>query len=291
MDSSLISLIVPVYQVEKYLEDCIKSLLLQTYKNIEILLIDDGSLDGCGRICDEYAEKDARIRVVHQENRGTSAARNAGMRLARGEYMGFVDADDCLSPVYVEELYGLICQYHADIAACAYTRDWKSVPKIIQNAPSGTCLDARQMLKEWHGKRKKIETSVCNKLYKKNTLINDTHPILFPEGTRYEDVYVSHLMVHNAKKVVITDRALYMYRVRSGSLKQSGITQEKACQNVKAQMARLDFFLGNGMKASCRRLAKGFFLHLLMFEWKLKGKWDPPVRKRELIKYLIDAMM
>lgn len=291
MDSSLISLIVPVYQVEDYLEDCINSLLAQTYKNIEILLIDDGSADGCGRICDAYAGKDARVRVVHQENQGTSAARNTGMRLARGEYIGFVDADDCLSPVFVEELYALICRHHADIAACTYTRDWESVPKTMQGAPSGICLEAQQILKEWHGKRKQIETSVCNKLYKKSILLHDTHPILFPEGTRYEDVYVSHLMVQNAGKVAITERALYMYRVRSGSLKQSRITKEKACQNVKAQMARLDFFRENGMKASSRRLAKGFFLHLLMFEWKLKGKWDPPVRKRELLKYLIDAMM
>lgn len=291
MDSSLISLIVPVYQVEAYLEDCIKSLLVQTYKNIEILLIDDGSPDGCGRICDAYARKDARVRVVHQENQGPSEARNTGMRLAEGEYIAFIDSDDRISPVYIEFLYDLICRYHADIAVCKYVRSWEAVDKAMLNIWKETCMDSRRMLLEWHGKRKKIETVVWNKLYKKGVLLNDMYPIFFPVGTKYEDVYVSHLMVYNAKRVAITDQALYMYRVRNGSTKNSGMTREKACQNVKAQLARLEFFRENDMKASSKRLLKGLFLHYLLFDWKLKGKWNPPVRKRELLKYLIDVMM
>lgn len=291
MDSSLISLIVPVYQVEDYLEDCIKSLLDQTYKNIEILFIDDGSLDGCGRICDAYADRDARIRVVHQKNQGPSEARNTGIRLAEGEYIAFVDSDDLVSPVYIEKLYALLCQHHADIAVCDYVRNWENVDKDGSGVCHEICLDSYRMLMEWHGKRKRLETVVWNKLYKKSVLLNDMCPVFFPAGTKYEDVYVSHLMVQNAENIAITDQALYMYRVRNGSTKNSGITREKACQNIKAQLARLEFFRKNNMKASSRRLMKGLFLHILMFDWKLRGRWNSPVRKRELLKYMIDVMM
>lgn len=291
MDSSLISLIVPVYQVEDYLEDCIKSLLVQTYKNIEILLIDDGSPDGCGRICDAYAGKDARIRVVHQENRGLSGARNAGIRLAKGEYIAFIDSDDLISPEYVEILYDMIHRNHAEIAVCDYARVRKELDQTTSASPQEICLPSRQMLLEWHGKRKRFETVVWNKLYHRSIFINGASPILFPEGKEHEDVYVSHLLVQNAGKITITSQKLYMYRRRGGSIKNQRITEEKASGNLKAQLARLDFFRENDMKASSGRLIKGLFLHYLMFDWKLKGKWSPPVRKRELLKYLIDAMM
>lgn len=291
MDSSLISLIVPVYQVEDYLEDCINSLLAQTYKNIEILLIDDGSPDGCGRICDAYAGKDAKVWVVHQENQGLSGARNTGIRLAKGEYIAFIDSDDLVSPVYVEILYDMIRRYHAEIAVCDYARGKEELDQTISAAPQEICLPSRQMLLEWHGKRKRVETVVWNKLYQRSLFINETYPIQFPERKEHEDVYVSHLLVQNAGKIAITSQKLYMYRRRGGSIKNQKITKEKAAGNLKAQLARLSFFQENDMKASSRRLLKGLFLHFLMFDWKLKGRWDSPVRKRELLKYLIDAMM
>lgn len=118
----LISIIVPVYQVKDYVGDCVESLCRQTYTNLEIVLVDDGSTDGSEVICDDYARRDNRIRVIHQENQGLSAARNAGLDQATGEYVAFVDSDDVVLPSYIEELYRLIKKYHADIAACAYAR-------------------------------------------------------------------------------------------------------------------------------------------------------------------------
>lgn len=291
MNSSLISIIVPVYQVEDYLEDCIKSLLCQTYENIEILLIDDGSPDGCGRICEEYARKDERVRAVHQKNRGLSGARNTGLRLAAGEYIAFIDSDDLISPVYIEALYGMIVRHHADIAVCDYARNLEDMAEKLSDTRQEICLNAHQMLSKWHGKRKRIETVVWNKIYQKNIFINDTRPILFPEGKEHEDVYVSHLLVQNAGRIAITDQKLYMYQMRGGSIKNQRITEEKAVRNLEAQLARLDFFRENDMKAGSRNLLIGLFLHYLMFSWKLKGRWRPPVRKRELIKYMFDAMM
>ena len=114
----LISVIIPVYNVEKYLRECLDSVLAQTYKNLEIILIDDGSPDNCGKICDEYAQKDNRIKVIHQVNQGVSAARNAGLKVATGEYIAFVDSDDFIKPDMYEYLYALISKEHADMAMC-----------------------------------------------------------------------------------------------------------------------------------------------------------------------------
>ena len=118
----LVSIIVPVYQVKNYVGECVESLLRQTYTNLEILLVDDGSTDGSGAICDEYARGDNRIRVIHQENQGLSSARNTGLDQAKGEYVAFVDSDDAVRLDYIETLYDLADRYQADIAVCAYER-------------------------------------------------------------------------------------------------------------------------------------------------------------------------
>lgn len=118
----LISVIVPVYKVEEYLPQCIESILAQTYRNLEIILIDDGSPDRCPQICDEYARKDPRICVIHQKNQGVSAARNAGLERATGDYIGFVDGDNSISPVMYENLLKLIEQYRVQIAMCRFRK-------------------------------------------------------------------------------------------------------------------------------------------------------------------------
>lgn len=121
----LISIIVPVYNVEQYLDDCLISIINQTYKNLEIILIDDGSTDKSGKICDEYAKKDSRIIVIHKENGGVSSARNAGLRIAKGAYIGFVDPDDWIAEDMYEVLYSNAKKYDADVSVCKY--------KIVKN--------------------------------------------------------------------------------------------------------------------------------------------------------------
>ena len=124
----LISVIVPVYRVEKYLSRCVDSILAQTYRNLEILLVDDGSPDRCPQICDEYAKKDPRVRVVHQKNLGVSAARNAGLDRARGDYIGFVDSDDSIDPEMFEKLFYLNEKYHTPISMCRYCEVYADEP-------------------------------------------------------------------------------------------------------------------------------------------------------------------
>ncbi|MBO4674921.1 MAG: glycosyltransferase [Elusimicrobiaceae bacterium] len=123
MSSPLISIIVPIYNVEKYLSQCLDSIVAQTYQNLEIILVDDGSPDNCGKICDEYAAKDSRIKIIHQVNAGLSAARNAGLEIAMGEYIGFVDSDDYIESDMYEYLYGLIKRDNAAMAMCAICQD------------------------------------------------------------------------------------------------------------------------------------------------------------------------
>ncbi len=282
----LISVIVPVYQVKDYLDECIQSLSRQTWRNMEILLIDDGSTDGSSAICDRYAGKDSRLRVFHQGNQGLSGARNEGLRQAKGEYIAFVDSDDLVSPIYIEELYHLIRKYDADISVCDYSVNWETVDREHRNDLKSICLDSERMLMEWHGKRKRVETVVWNKLYRREILLSSVQPALFPEGKLHEDVYVSHQIVQHARRIAVTEEKLYMYRQRESSIKNSGITEEGVRQNLDAQAARLDFFYHRGMKGSCRRLAVGYLLHVLMFGWKLMRAGKIGIKISNELSYL-----
>ena len=127
--SCCISVIVPVYQAESYLPRCMESIRLQTWQSYEVILVDDGSLDAGGALCDSYAQQDARIRVIHQENRGLSAARNAGIKKANGEWVAFVDADDAVAPSYLETLYQAAVMKHCDISQCGFEQFDKQLPE------------------------------------------------------------------------------------------------------------------------------------------------------------------
>lgn len=261
----LISIIVPVYQVEGYLRECIDSLINQTYENIEILLIDDGSTDKSGQICDEYAKKDNRIRVVHQDYKGVSATRNTGLKNVRGEYIAFVDSDDIVSSEYVEVLYNLIKEYSADISICHYLRSEKADISMLNESdimPTVVSMQSQELLQKWHGRYKKIETVVWNKLYHKSIFQNN---ISFPEGKIHEDTYVSHILVSNADRIVITEQKLYLYRVRHGSITKTKATKESKRQDLEAQKARMKYFRDRHMYGSYLRCLKGHLLHRVKY--------------------------
>ncbi len=265
-EGKTVSIIVPVYQVREYLDVCVQSVLAQTYTDLEIILVDDGSTDGSEKICDRYAETDERVRVVHQKNKGLSGARNEGLKLAKGEYIAFVDADDKVSPFFIELLYELAEKYHARIAVCSYEKGRELSGKIKRK--KAYVVGSDKMLREWHGKRKKLETVVWNKLYHRSIFEVEKGNV-FPEGKLHEDVYVSHLFVQRAGRVAITGEKLYLYRTRTGSIKKSPVTEERVDQNLDAQRARLAFFEKEGMHGSCRRLKWGFGLHVMMYRWRL----------------------
>lgn len=204
----MISVIVPVYKVEPYLRQCVESVLNQTYRDLEILLIDDGSPDRCGEICDEYARKDNRVRVFHTENRGLSAARNLGLREARGEYIGFVDSDDWIEEEMFEVLLKRIEETGADISECGV---WFVYPKRT--------VEADGLLEKAFTKEEalaalifnNLKSFAWNKVYRKDLWDG----IFFPEGHVFEDVATTYKIILGAGKVASITRCLYHYRRRT----------------------------------------------------------------------------
>ncbi len=203
----LISIIIPVYNVEKYLRECLDSVLAQTYKNLEVILIDDGSPDSCGKICDEYAAKDNRIKVIHQTNQGVSAARNVGLDAARGEYIGFVDSDDYIQPDMYEYLYQLISKDNADIAMCnvIQTDTFKSTSPIQENYRLIKNKDLFDY-SDW--------MYLVNKLFK-NTIFKN---LSFQMGASAgEDSYIMFHIIKNISLVALGKESKYYYRPNSSS--------------------------------------------------------------------------
>lgn len=210
----LISVIVPVYKVEQYLERCVNSILNQTYSNFELILVDDGSPDRCGEICDFYAQKDKRVRVIHKENGGLSDARNAGLKICMGNLIVFVDSDDWVSEQYLEILYDMQQKTSCDIVECNIIRTDKFVneSKITDEYEyiEYQLIDALKLLIE----DKILHQYVWNKLYRRET-IGD---IFFEKGKTNEDEFWTYQVFGNAGKIVKIDAPLYYYFQRNTSI-------------------------------------------------------------------------
>lgn len=209
----VISVIVPVYKVEPYIHKCIGSILKQTYKNLQIILVDDGSPDNCGEICDEYAQKDARIQVIHQENKGLSAARNVGIEIAEGEYIGFVDSDDYIKETMYETMYCLIEERKADVCICNLF-DVKGNDKKIRNANIGIKEYGKMDILKEIILDKNIQSYAWNKLYKRELF----KTIRYPQGKRYEDIGTTFYLLEKCNKVVMTGEPQYYYLNREDSI-------------------------------------------------------------------------
>lgn len=212
-----ISLIVPVYNVESYLERCIDSLINQTIKEIEILLIDDGSTDNSGHICDDYAKIDKRIRVIHKKNGGLSDARNRGLEIASGDYIGFVDSDDYVHRDMFQVMYETMFQENCDIVEVGYKEFYEKdtvqvdITKKSLNVYDKNSAVIRTILDI------KCRNYVWNKLYKKQ-LWKD---IEFPVGKVYEDIFTTHKVISKSNKLVKLDANFYYYYQREGSIVNS----------------------------------------------------------------------
>ena len=206
-----ISVIVPVYNVEKYLEKCIWSIINQTYSNLEIILIDDGSTDNSGKICDEFLEHDNRIKVVHKKNGGLSSARNAGLDIATGEYIGFVDSDDWIDVNMYDNLFKVAKQENSDIIECNFQKvyDGKEEEVKIYNSFVINSFNNIEALKQ-HLNGKYFYRCVWNKLYRR-ILFKD---IRFPEGKVAEDLFTTHQVFYKAKIVSHVNFVGYYYYMR-----------------------------------------------------------------------------
>ena len=210
----VISVIVPIYGVEPYLKKCLDSIINQTYKNLEIILIDDGSPDRCGEICDEYAAKDSRIIVIHQENEGLSEARNAGLNIATGEYLLFVDSDDWIEYEACETVLALALQQHAEMVCFAHKRYNSSGETIIRAVDRPGVIEKTELIRQLVWETGVIKTSIWNKFYARKLFQN----IRFPKGRNFEDLAVFAYLVHSANIIYVTNAILYNYYIRKESI-------------------------------------------------------------------------
>lgn len=285
MATPLISVIVPVYRVEEYLERCVKSILSQTYKNLEVILVDDGSPDQCPAICDACAEKDVRVKVIHQENKGLSGARNAGIDAASGEYLAFVDSDDYVSPHFIEELYQLLQDTGCAIGQCRFS--YVKGDGLVEEGDSAFCIyRGESLMEQLYGPEEKATCFVVawNKLYRAE-LFKETG-IRYPEGRIHEDEATTYRLFHEAKKLAFLDRALYGYYTENGGSITS-VFSAKRLQWLTAHEERIAFFKKNGyeklLPAAYRKLCDACITFYFRCTEQVK---DAEELKKELRKRL-----
>lgn len=228
-----ISVIVPIYKVEDYLHRCVDSIINQTYTNLEIILVDDGSPDNCPMICDEYAEKDSRIRVVHKKNGGLSDARNAGLAIATGEYIMFIDSDDFVDIEMMESMMKNMVDNNVDMVVCniKYVYEDREVVKYNQ---SDRILDRYEAMEEYL-KDGIVQAVAWNKLYKKS-LINDMR---YKVGKTNEDEFFTYKVVDKTNKIYYNSKPFYNYIQRDSSI--MGKYSIKRLDGVEASYERLNF--------------------------------------------------
>lgn len=240
-----ISVIIPVYKVEPYVRKCIESVAGQTYDRLEIILIDDGSPDRCGEICDECAQNDSRIKVIHRQNGGLSAARNSGLEAATGDYVLFVDSDDYIHKNMVERMHNIAIEKQADVVVCDYLKVNEGEEKE-QLQESGEVIDITDdnRLDYMLGDTKIVFTVVWNKLYKRDLFQN----ICFPEGKVHEDEFVTYKILHQAEKVCYLRDELYYYVQRKSSIMGEG-GNVKTLQRLDAFQERIQYYRSRKMMA------------------------------------------
>ncbi len=230
MDS--ISIIVPVYKVEKYIRRCIDSIINQTYTNIEIILVDDGSPDNCGRICDEYAAKDSRIKVIHKSNGGLSDARNHGIDMATGEWLMFIDSDDWIHPHTTEKLYNAATKNNVNVSICGFF-ETNCELKAVDNATEAETYTPKELYLTKHI----IATVAWGKLYRKNCFDN----IRYPKGKIHEDEYVTYRILFAEDKIAFIDQPYYAYFTNPEGITKTAWSP-KRLDATEAIFNQLEFF-------------------------------------------------
>lgn len=222
-NNDLLSVIIPIYKVQPYLDRCVQSVVDQTYTNLEIILVDDGSPDRCPAMCDVWAEKDCRVKVVHKINGGLSDARNAGMSIATGEYIAFVDSDDWLAPEMFERLHAAMRQDGSSIAACSVMMVWEDqTPDRLLTVRNNMILN-RTMAQRSLLRDSLLKQPVWYKVYRREIIEN----ICFEVGKYHEDVFWSYQAIGRAECVSIIDYVGYYYTQRTGSIMGAGYSLKR----------------------------------------------------------------
>lgn len=260
----LISVIVPVYKVEKYLDRCVKSIIEQTYPDLEIILVDDGSPDKCPDLCDDWAKKDARIKVIHKSNGGLSSARNAGLDFATGSYYVLVDSDDYIAVNMIETLYSGLKDNNADMAICGYAKGSEEAFEFGKiNKQSWYVEDSVNALKRIYESADlaQMYASAWGKLYKKELFDG----IRYPDGKIFEDIYTTHQILYRCNKIaIIPDKLVYYYQ-HPESIMNAAFNIKKL-DYLQALKERIIFFREKKL-GELEEIAYDEYLHALIWEY------------------------
>lgn len=259
----LISIIVPCYKVEKYLSKCIESVIAQTYQNLEIILVDDGSPDNCGKICDEYADKDSRIKVIHKPNGGLSDARNVALDVAKGDYITFIDSDDTVSADHVETLYRLVEKYQCKLSVGQWQMYKEGTPLIVKQSKKKEILynSPKEAVTAMYY-QEEFDNAACVKLYHRSIFDG----IRFPKGLVFEDDYTVYRLLFKSDKVAYSNHITYHYLLRADSIEGVAFSNKKmnSALAVFKSMEEEHFDLISQVLPAYRSRYLSFCMHLIM---------------------------
>lgn len=284
-----ISVIVPVYKVEKYLDRCVKSILNQSFKDFELLLVDDGSPDSCGEICESYCRQDSRIKVFHKENGGLSDARNYGTQRAAGSFITFIDSDDYVSSDYLEVLIGMIKKYNADVAVGNYMDVSDENPLICQdNKKNGEekTFDTDGALHQLLASPSYLQMETA---WGKLIQADIARKHLFPYGRFHEDEATTYLFYVDSETVAVTDRVLYGYYQNPASIMRSERNEKRIGDALWAMADRAENLERLGKIEASKAawlFVYGWLLEDVMINPKERWKWKETYRKLQNAKYV-----
>lgn len=236
----ILSVVVPVYNVEKFLKPCIESILCQSFTDYELILVNDGSKDRSGEICNYYSKKDNRIKVIHKNNGGLSSARNAGIDIASGEYIAFIDSDDYIRNDMFEILTKLAIENKADIVQCEYKKVYDNIKKYFKNNINDEVklVNNLEVLSWLYNNQRTVSTIVAwSKIYRKDLFSE----IRYPNGKIHEDEFTTYKLLYKSKKIVYTNQELYFYRQRNNSIMGAKYNKNRLAL-LEALNERLLFF-------------------------------------------------
>ena len=247
---NLVSIVIPVYNVEKYIRECLDSVINQTYTNLQIILVDDGSTDNSGNVCDEYAEKDNRITVIHQKNAGAGAAKNTGLDLVKGENLSIIDSDDYLELDMYETMINIMNSHNVDVVQCLFRSifvDGQICSDNIEVGKKSSSVYLKEYIYDWK------YALFWNKLYK-TTLLKD---IRFPVGRKIDDEFFTYKVISNGNSVYVCDKIFYNYRMRKSSVMNNNNQDRLINDRIDCFVERYKF-----IKENRPNLAKKFYEHL-----------------------------
>ena len=261
----LVTIIVPVYNVEDFIDQCLQSIVGQSYRNLEIILVDDGSTDDSIKICRRYAKMDSRIKIIEQIHGGPSKARNTGIQAANGAFYTFIDSDDWVEPCMIENLLKLLERYGADVACCNFDKcEGNLRGKVHKVTMHGEIVYTQKQAKECFMLENGFMCYAWNKIYKANIFEN----LRFPEGMLYEDITTTYKVIEMSNKIVFCDDCYYHYRIRESSITSTGFNEThydiiKAIRHIKLWDSNIYVWLGCAL----------YYLYFLD-DMIIGGTWD-----------------